>query len=238
MPEIMCGLVGYGSSDSEERDGDMGAPEANGAAASTFPSEYNSQTSRAYESNSFNTHDSTATSHDNETAASNATVLRSALVGPRAPPAHVFATDGSTSPLSPYFEKRATIRNLTLPTVVDLNIPPSPPGSPPPGLSQKFEHFMLLKKQGMHFNDKLAGSSALKNPMLLQKLMSSAGLITNDQYATTLPKDLWDPTAFPAWAYKEELAKGQQDITSKKEDENTRRQRDCIEFIPATNQGS
>lgn len=97
---------------------------------------------------------------------------------------------------------------------------------------------MLLKKQGMHFNDKLAGSSALKNPMLLQKLMSSAGLITNDQYATTLPKDLWDPTALPAWAYKEELAKGQQDITSKKEDENTRRHRDCIEFIPATNQGS
>ncbi len=97
---------------------------------------------------------------------------------------------------------------------------------------------MLLKKQGMHFNDKLAGSSALKNPMLLQKLMSSAGLITNDQYATTLPKDLWDPTAFPAWAYKEELAKGQQDITSKKKDENTRTQRDCIGFVPATNQGS
>ncbi|CAO1596605.1 hypothetical protein XANCAGTX0491_000439 [Xanthoria calcicola] len=234
----MRGLVGYGSSDSEERDGVIGAPEANGAAASTFRPEYNSQTSRSYESDSFNTHDSTATSHDNETPASNATVLRNALVGPQAPPAHVFATDCSTSPLSPYFEKRATIRNLTLPTVVNLNIPPSPPGSPPPGLSQKFEHFMLLKKQGMHFNDKLAGSSALKNPMLLQKLMSSAGLITNDQYATTLPKDLWDPTAFPAWAYKEELAKGQQDITSKKEDENTRRQRDCIEFVPATNQGS
>lgn len=96
---------------------------------------------------------------------------------------------------------------------------------------------MQLKKQGMHFNGKLAGSSALKNPMLLQKLMSSAGLIESDQYATTLPKDLWDPTAFPAWAYKEELAKSQQNVTSRKEDENARTQRDCVEFVPATNQG-
>ncbi|KAI4245843.1 MAG: hypothetical protein L6R42_010095, partial [Xanthoria sp. 1 TBL-2021] len=49
--------------------------------------------------------------------------------------------------------------------------------------------------------------------------------------------DLWDPTAFPAWAYKEELAKSQQNVTSRKEDENAGTQRDCVEFVPATNQG-
>ncbi|KAL8849267.1 MAG: hypothetical protein Q9221_005737 [Calogaya cf. arnoldii] len=156
------------------------------------------------------------------------------MIGPQAPPAHNF---GETSRLSPYSEKRASIRNLTLPTVVDLNIPSSPAGSPPPGTSQKFDHFLQLKRQGMHFNGKLAGSSALKNPMLLQKLMSSAGLMEGDQYATTLPKDLWDPTAFPAWAYKEELAESHQNVTSRKNDEDARLQRDRVEFVPATDQG-
>ncbi|KAL8658135.1 MAG: hypothetical protein Q9226_001254 [Calogaya cf. arnoldii] len=104
-------------------------------------------------------------------------------------------------------------------------------------MSQKFDHFLQLKRQGMHFNGKLAGSSALKNPMLLQKLMSSAGLTEGDQYATTLPKDLWDPTAFPAWAYKEELAESHQNVTSRKNDEDARLQRDRVEFVPATDQG-
>ncbi|KAL8790527.1 MAG: hypothetical protein Q9213_000549 [Squamulea squamosa] len=118
------------------------------------------------------------------------------------------------------------------------DIPPSPPGSPPPGISHKFEHFMQLKKQRMHFNDKLAGTSALKNPMLLQKLMSSVGLTASDQYATTLPEDVWDPTAFPAWAYKEELAKSQLDIASREEDEKRQTRRDTVDFVPATHAGN
>ncbi|KAL8673707.1 MAG: hypothetical protein Q9168_001868 [Polycauliona sp. 1 TL-2023] len=130
-------------------------------------------------------------------------------------------SDGLSARLSPYSEKQATLRYLTLPTVVDLHIPPSPPGSPAPGTSQKFERFAQLKSQGMHFNHKLAGSSALKNPMLLQKLMSTAGLAIADQYATTLPEDLWDPASFPAWAYQEALAKSQQDITGMRDDEKS-----------------
>lgn len=120
-----------------------------------------------------------------------------------------------------------------MPTTPNFVIPPSPPGSPPPGIEQKFEHFLQLKAQGVHFNEKLAGSSALKNPALLQKLMASAGLEGNDQYATTLPKELWDPAGFPKWAYKEELAKSQQQVAKTKNAENSQKQRENIDFVPA-----
>ena len=52
-----------------------------------------------------------------------------------------------------------------------------------------------------------------------------------DQYATTLPKDVWDPSGFPAWAFKEELAKSQQEILKKREEARARQQRESIEFI-------
>lgn len=169
---------------------------------------------------------------------SEAEALQSTLVGPQAPPTEVLAKeDGFSRPLSPYPANRAIIRNLTMPTIPNFDIPPSPPGSPPPAMEQKFEHFQKLKKQGIHFNEKLAGSSALKNPALLQKLMSSAGLDDSEQYATTLPKNLWDPSAFPNWAYKEELAKSQQQISKRKEAEKSRTQRESIDFVPPANLG-
>lgn len=134
--------------------------------------------------------------------------------------------------MSPYSANRAATRNLTMPLLPNLDIPPSPPGSPPPGMEEKFERFLQLKKQGVHFNDKLAGSSALKNPMLLQRLMASAGLSESDQYATALPEDLWDPSAFPNHAYKEELARSQQQIAKRKEEGNLRKQREKVDFVP------
>ena len=102
-------------------------------------------------------------------------------------------------------------------------------------MEKKFEHFLELKKQGVHFNEKLAKSSALKNPSLLQKLMVSAGLDEEDQYNSTLPVKIWNPKGFPPWAYKEELAKSQQEITKKREEESSRVQRESIDFVSATN---
>ncbi|KAL8943646.1 MAG: hypothetical protein Q9216_000934 [Gyalolechia sp. 2 TL-2023] len=122
-----------------------------------------------------------------------------------------------------------------MPLQPNLDIPPSPLGSPTPGMEEKFERFLQLKRQGVHFNEKLAGSSALKNPTLIQKLMASAGLSKSDQYATTLPEDLWDPSAFPVHAFKRELARSQQQITKRKEEEKLRTQREKIDFVPATN---
>ncbi|KAL9121665.1 MAG: hypothetical protein Q9187_001779 [Circinaria calcarea] len=145
---------------------------------------------------------------------------------------------GGLVPQSPYSANRAMTRDLTLPTIPNLDIPPSPTGSPPPGIDQKFSHFLELKRQGVHFNEKLARSSALKNPSLFMKLMDFAGIEEDDQYTTTLSEGLWDPTGFPPWAYKEELAKSQQQVLKQKEQERARIQRESIEFLSASASGN
>ncbi|KAK4693286.1 hypothetical protein P7C71_g4078, partial [Lecanoromycetidae sp. Uapishka_2] len=158
-----------------------------------------------------------------------------AMLGPAGPPSPTSQNSNTiSSPSSPYTSQRATIRSLTLPADPNLDIPPSPPGSPTPGADQKFVHFLKLKKQGVHFNAKLASSSALKNPSLLPKLMNFAGVEEQKQYATTLPMPLWDPAGFSNWAYKEELAKDQQMVAKRKEEERSRGSRE-IDFVSATN---
>jgi len=165
------------------------------------------------------------------------------LVGPSLGPTDVPTElqlpedDDTMAPQSPYSANRALLRDLTLPTVPNYDIPPSPPGSPMESTNSKFKHFISLKKQGVHFNEKLAKSSALKNPSLMQKLMDFSDIDEAGQYATTLPKNLWNPDGFPEYAYKEELAKSQQKILKKKEDEKARGQRESVDFVPATASG-
>ena len=151
-------------------------------------------------------------------------------------PQQASMTDASSeiSPSSPYTSQRTAVRNLTLPTNPEFDIPPSPPGSPTRG-GEKFVHFLELKQEGFHFNAKLAASSALKNPSLLPKLMESAGLEGSVQYSTTLPLELWDPLKFPEQAYKEMLGKSQQEMTKKKEKERAKGQQGSIDFVSAHN---
>jgi hypothetical protein len=145
--------------------------------------------------------------------------------------------DPTMTPQSPYSANRALSRDLTLPAVPNYDIPPSPPGSPMEGSNAKFKQFLELKRKGIHFNEKLAKSSALKNPSLMQKLMDFADVDEIDQCATTLPKDLWNPDGFPEHAYKEELAKSQQRILKRKEDEKVRGHRESVDFVPASTAG-
>ncbi|KAI9863717.1 MAG: hypothetical protein M1830_006146 [Pleopsidium flavum] len=157
------------------------------------------------------------------------------IVGPTGPPAPPAPLNGAASgSQSPYSANRTLLHDLTLPAYPNLNIPLSPPGSPPPGMNEKFTHFLELKRRGVHFNEKLANSPALKNPSLLRKLMEFAAIGDQDQYASTLPKDLWDTTGFPPWAYKEDLAKAQQEMLKKKEEEKAKKQREAIEFVSGT----
>ncbi|KAF2971624.1 hypothetical protein GQX73_g1952 [Xylaria multiplex] len=100
-------------------------------------------------------------------------------------------------PGSPYTAMRALSRHLTLPAVPDMDIPPSPPGSPSATTSKKFENFLELKKKGVHFNSRLADTASMKNPALADKLMAFVELDHRDQYRTTLAADLWDADAFP-----------------------------------------
>ena len=147
---------------------------------------------------------------------------------------NVLEEEDGLRPQSPYSANRALLRDLTLPDVPNYDIPPSPPGSPIAGTNIKFKKFLDLKKQGIHFNEKLAKSSALKNPSLMQKLMDFSDIDEAGQYATTLTKDLWNPDIFPEYAYKEELARSQQKTLKRKEEERLKGPRESVDFVPAT----
>ncbi|KAK4127040.1 hypothetical protein N657DRAFT_640940 [Parathielavia appendiculata] len=93
------------------------------------------------------------------------------------------AEGASTNPPpSPYTQTRTLLHNLTLPAHPNMDIPPSPPGTPPPGhdaLTSKFSTFLNLKRtQGVHFNERLAASAGLKNPSICDKLMGFVGFET------------------------------------------------------------
>lgn len=136
-------------------------------------------------------------------------------------------------PASPYTATRMLLRNLTMPPMANFDIPPSPPGSPPPATTAKFTRFLELKKKGVHFNERLHQSSALRNPSLLAKLMDFAGISQEDQYATALPEAIAVPTKFPDWAYADKLVKEHERIARKKEEERAKMQREAIDFVPA-----
>jgi hypothetical protein len=140
-------------------------------------------------------------------------------------------------PSSPYSEARNLIHNMTLPPVPNLDIPPSPPGSPNAATNQKISHFLSLKKQGVHFNEKLVASSSLKNPSLLGKLMEHTGIDEQAQYATSLPQDLWDVSTLPSWGFKEELQSSQLEIRRKIEEKKSAGQRESIEFVSGNGSG-
>ncbi|KAK7532131.1 HCNGP-like protein-domain-containing protein [Phyllosticta citribraziliensis] len=157
--------------------------------------------------------------------------------GPAAPPINDpgDSNGADSAPLSPYSAARAAVRSLTMPKEPNFDIPPSPPGSPPAKSTAQFSHFLEIKKKGHHFNDRLENTSALRNPSLLQRLRTFAGIDGEHQYATTLPEDVALPTKFPRWAYAEELAKSQQDIGRKREEEQRKSQR--VDFVPEGSSG-
>lgn len=62
-------------------------------------------------------------------------------------------------------------------------------------------------------------------------MMEHAGIDEQAQYNTSLPTDLWDPSSLPAWGFKEELLKTQQDVRQKMEEKNSSGQRSSVEFV-------
>ncbi|KFH45007.1 hypothetical protein ACRE_042070 [Hapsidospora chrysogenum ATCC 11550] len=158
-------------------------------------------------------------------------------MGPSLPPPEESFTptiDTSQAPGSPYTANRAIIHDLTLPSVPNLDIPPSPPGSPPPGASRKFEQFLDLKKKGVHFNAKLESSTSLRNPGLMDKLMGFVGIDERSQYETTLPTDLWDPKVFPDSAFRGPLRKAQEKMEKEREAEKASGGRTAVEFVSSS----
>ncbi|PNH43216.1 hypothetical protein VD0003_g9655 [Verticillium dahliae] len=163
-------------------------------------------------------------------------------------------------PASPYTASRALLRDLTLPPTPNLDIPPSPPGSPPPALTAKTQQFLDLKSKGVHFNAKLTASAALRNPALMDKLLGFVGLGHDDdpraQYATTLSAGVWDPAGaaaggdgdgdgdggrggrgFPDWAFRGPLRLSQERVRKEREAERSAGKRTGVDFVAASSGG-
>jgi hypothetical protein len=135
------------------------------------------------------------------------------MVGPAMPDTlEAEDEDDSLSELQQSMSERDAIRYLTQATHPMTSIPASPPSSPDPALDAKFQKFLELKSQGVHFNEGLASKSTFRNPSLLATMMARAGLDGPEQYGTSLPLDVYDPSGFPPFAYKEELLRSQQTL--------------------------
>ncbi|KAG9236893.1 HCNGP-like protein-domain-containing protein [Amylocarpus encephaloides] len=241
----MGGLVNYGSSDEEEDLDNHAKDTGKGVAGEVDPApDFPNGSTRLSETQldaSSTNQGLTPRKTSNEDELNPDTDLVGPVQGPTIPSGEPDmgelldeGQDAAAAPQSPYSENRALIRELTLPSLPNYNIPTSPPGSPIASTNAKFKHFLELKKKGVHFNEKLAKSSALKNPGLMQKLMDFAGIEEAGQYSTTLSKDIWDPAGFPEHAYKEELAKGQKKFVKKLEEDKLRGQREAVEFVPSS----
>ena len=151
---------------------------------------------------------------DSAHAASSGEDLTGPLLGPAARPNGTAVTEEeNVSPVAlADMSERDAIRHLTQATVPTTALPPSPPGSPDPAANERFRRFLELKAKGVHFNEDLARKTGFRNPSLLSIMISKVGIDEKAQYNTSLPLDLWDPTDFPDWAYKEGLLKSQQEL--------------------------
>jgi hypothetical protein len=116
----------------------------------------------------------------------------SAFVGPRALTSAQTRSDKCEAISgASHLVTRSLLQALTLPPIPRLDIPPSPSGTVSSEVLKKFRHFCTLKKNNVHFNEKLARSSALRNPSLVKRLMEFADIEGKDYYETTLPTDIW-----------------------------------------------
>ena len=143
-------------------------------------------------------------------------------------------------PLSPYTYERQRIQELTMPAVPNFDIPDSPP--PPIAGSEaavtladttvKFTRFLALKKQGVHFNERLQESAALRNPSLLPKLRDWAGITQEQSYASSLPAEVAVPGIWPEECYVDGLIR--QNERRLKKAKGKAGERDRMDFVPAS----
>jgi hypothetical protein len=161
------------------------------------------------------------------------------MPGPAPAPSPQYDTVETLSepPLSPHTTERSLVRSLTMPPYPNFDIPDPPPLPAPnseeaarlAATTKKFERFLEVKREGMHFNERLQNSSSLRNPSLLPKLMVFAGVSLEESYATTIPSDVGGvPTKWPEECYVEALVKANERREKKRLGE-----RGKVEFVAA-----
>ncbi|KAK5681677.1 hypothetical protein LTS10_006210 [Elasticomyces elasticus] len=156
--------------------------------------------------------------------------------GPSAP-ARDIRDSPSDPPASPYTSERVRIRELTMPPFPNFDIPDAPPlpqmnseeAAALAATTKKFERFLELKKQGVHFNERLQNSSSLRNPSLLPKLMEFAGITLEDSYASTISESVGGvPVKWAEECYVENLLK-----QNEKREKKRVAEREKLDFVPA-----
>lgn len=123
-----------------------------------------------------------------------------------------------------------------MPPVPNFDIPdaPHPPAQNSEeaatlaGVTKQFERFLELKKQGIHFNERLQNSTSLRNPSLLPKLMAFAGISEEDCYENTLPTELAVPSRWPEDCYVESLVR-----QNERREKKRMAERERLDFVPA-----
>ncbi|KAF2156788.1 hypothetical protein K461DRAFT_4228 [Myriangium duriaei CBS 260.36] len=140
--------------------------------------------------NTFTQHAQAADIHSSGVAAALGPSLPPESFASQSPPADLPEVDPS---LSPFSQSRQQVRMLTMPPVPNFEIPPSPPPADPSTTAvanKKIRHFLDLKRQGVHFNQRLLSSNALRNPGMASKLMDFAGIEGVIQYDHALAEGL------------------------------------------------
>jgi hypothetical protein len=123
-----------------------------------------------------------------------------------------------------------------MPPVPNFDIPdaPSPPAQNSEeaatlaAVAKQFERFLELKKQGIHFNERLQNSTSLRNPSLLPKLLAFAEITEEDCYKSTLPAELSVPSRWPEDCYVESLVK-----QNERREKKRLAEREKLDFVPA-----
>lgn len=200
----MNSLVGYGSSDEEDK--------AHAQASTKTPQ----SAGPAFMNGSSN---GAALGHEHVAEASK--IAEDAMVGPGMPSdTSATATDAYEEEAEqelPSMSERDQLRFLTQPSYPMTSLPPGPTSEADPAVTAKFKRFLELKAKGVHFNEDLAGKSSFKNPTLFASLLERSGLPAESQYVSTLPSDMFSIDILPPWAYKEQLLKSQQALTAELE---------------------
>lgn len=225
----MSALVGYGSS-SEDEDDYAGNQSTLSSAALQKPqavSTTNSQSNEEVSSSDFRV--------------GNVEQSEEPMIGPTIPDAFDQTSEAESAPvILQSMSERDALRFLTQASHPTTSLPPSPPGSPDPAVTSKIKRFLDLKDKGIHFNEDLAGKTNFKNPSLFSTMISRFGIEGAEQYCSSLPTSMWDPTALPSFAYKEELLRSQQSIRDQ-ETENKKKLmaagKRTIDFMPTTDSG-
>lgn len=124
-----------------------------------------------------------------------------------------------------------------MPPVPNFDIPDAPPGPAQnseeaatlAATTKQLERFLELKRQGVHFNERLQTSASLRNPSLLPKLLAFAGVEEQEEvYMSSLPEGLAVPARWPEDCYVESLVRGNERREKKRVGERER-----LDFVPA-----